>query len=133
MAAPQSKVTICHVDQETGEKKTITIGTPAAGKHLTNHVGDREGECKLTCQDCFDTLSSTLALCQDFDCFLAGWQDFAECTAICTEDTRLDTAACLNQESGPLATCLESAKDDADIIQCTGDWNVDLDVCSGQT
>ena len=45
LAAPQPKVTICHVDQETGEKKTIRVGAPSVGKHLANHVGDHEGEC----------------------------------------------------------------------------------------
>jgi len=41
----QEKITICHVDQETGEEKTITIGAPSVPKHLANHEGDHEGEC----------------------------------------------------------------------------------------
>jgi len=41
----QEKITICHVDQETGEEKTITIGAPSVPKHLANHAGDHEGEC----------------------------------------------------------------------------------------
>ena len=45
LAAPQPKVTICHVNQETGEEKTITVGAPSVQKHLKNHMGDHEGEC----------------------------------------------------------------------------------------
>lgn len=41
----QEKVTICHVDQETGEEKTITVGSSAVGKHLVNHEGDHLGPC----------------------------------------------------------------------------------------
>ena len=42
----QNKVTLCHVNQGTGEEKTITVGAPAVGKHLANHEGDHVGECK---------------------------------------------------------------------------------------
>jgi len=41
----QPKVTICHVDQETGEEKTISISNKALSKHLANHIGDHSGEC----------------------------------------------------------------------------------------
>jgi len=41
----QPKVTICHVDQETGEEKTISISNKAVSKHLANHIGDHSGEC----------------------------------------------------------------------------------------
>ena len=43
----QPKVTICHVDQETGEEKTITISNKAVSKHLANHLGDHLGECVI--------------------------------------------------------------------------------------
>ena len=39
------KVTICHVDQETGEEKTISISNKAVSKHIANHIGDHLGEC----------------------------------------------------------------------------------------
>ncbi len=45
LADPQPKVTICHVDQETGDEKTITVGAPAVSKHLANHQGDHLGPC----------------------------------------------------------------------------------------
>ena len=45
-ASGQPKVTICHVDQETGEEKTITISNKAVSKHLANHIGDHSGECE---------------------------------------------------------------------------------------
>ena len=41
----QPKVTICHVDQDTGEEKTITISNKAVDKHIANHIGDHLGEC----------------------------------------------------------------------------------------
>jgi len=40
----QPKVTICHVDQETGEKETITVSNKAVDKHKEKH-GDELGEC----------------------------------------------------------------------------------------
>jgi len=46
----QPKVTICHVDQDTGEKKTITVSNKAVDKHKQKH-GDEEGECAAS-TDC---------------------------------------------------------------------------------
>ena len=40
----QQKVTLCHVDQETGEEITITVGAPAVPAHLAH--GDTLGPCK---------------------------------------------------------------------------------------
>ena len=39
----QQKVTLCHVDQETGEEITITVGAPAVPAHLRH--GDTLGPC----------------------------------------------------------------------------------------
>ncbi len=39
----QQKVTLCHVDQETGEEITITVGAPAVPAHLAH--GDTLGAC----------------------------------------------------------------------------------------
>jgi len=39
----QNKVTLCHVDQETGEEITITVGAPAVPAHLKH--GDTLGAC----------------------------------------------------------------------------------------
>ena len=39
----QQKVTLCHVDQETGEEITITVGAPAVPAHLAH--GDTLGPC----------------------------------------------------------------------------------------
>jgi len=41
----QPKETICHVDQETGEEKTISISNKAVSKHIAKHLGDHLGEC----------------------------------------------------------------------------------------
>ena len=39
----QVKVTLCHIDQETGEEITITVGAPAVPAHLAH--GDTLSEC----------------------------------------------------------------------------------------
>ena len=39
----QQKVTLCHVDQETGEEITITVGAPAVPAHIAH--GDLLGAC----------------------------------------------------------------------------------------
>ncbi len=39
----QQKVTLCHVDQETGEEITITVGAPAVPAHIAH--GDTLGAC----------------------------------------------------------------------------------------
>jgi len=75
----QPKVTICHVDQETGEEKTISISNKAVSKHLANHIGDHLGECvdepEPTTPDfqqcfCFDGTSERVcvASCDIADC-----------------------------------------------------------------
>lgn len=48
----QNKVPICHVDQDTGEKKTITIGESAVSAHVGSHEGDHLGECVEVEPDC---------------------------------------------------------------------------------
>jgi len=44
-APGQNKVTICHVDKESGESITMTVGAKAAAKHLEKHLGDTTGPC----------------------------------------------------------------------------------------
>lgn len=46
-AAAQEKVTICHVDPDTGVAETITIAAPAAAHHFAHHAGDTAGECPV--------------------------------------------------------------------------------------
>jgi len=93
----QEKVTICHVDQKTGEGKTITVGAPAVGKHLANHDGDHIGECDdlpntsgpnhiVSCE-----CGSVVIPIEDTICFDVNSQDslnqiFAYCTDICEGD-----------------------------------------------
>ena len=60
----QLKVTLCHVDQETGEEITITVGAPAVPAHLDH--GDTLGPCVDGPQTCEE-------LCvEEFDACLAG-------------------------------------------------------------
>jgi len=71
----QPKVTICHVDQETGEEKTITISNKAVSKHLANHIGDHSGECVdepeppfCELNDCDDNNVCTDDVCEGESC-----------------------------------------------------------------
>jgi len=67
----QPKVTICHVDQETGEKETITVSNKAVDKHKEKH-GDELGEC----------VDEPEPFCELNDC-----DDFNECTIdVCDEE-----------------------------------------------
>ena len=68
---PPEKVTICH-KAGSGNQVTLTVATPAADKHLAEHVGDTLGACNsiassIACP-CFDDLSQ------------AGFTDQASCT-----------------------------------------------------
>ena len=67
----QPKVTICHVDQETGEEKTISISNKAVSKHIANHLGDHLGECadepEPFCEPniCDDNNECTIDVCDE--------------------------------------------------------------------
>ncbi len=91
----QQKVTLCHVDQETGEEITITVGAPAVPAHLAH--GDTLGPCgpdtsgpdqviKCFCDD-------GPVLIEDTICFTPP-DDFGEIFAFCGEvcGTGEDTA-----------------------------------------
>ena len=81
----QEKVTLCHVDQVTGEEKTITIGAPAVSHHLQNHIGDHVGECdppEPELHEGFCECASppiAFAVCGEVDCEVL----FAECETSC--------------------------------------------------
>jgi len=117
----QEKVTICHVDQETGEGKTITVGAPAVEKHLANHQGDHVGECSaVTCQECYDSLQTERAACQeDFACAQQAYQDYAGCSLTCTGPLQ-DTfpQECVNNAATILDGCLGTAQDLQQVIAC---------------
>jgi len=84
----QEKVTICHVDQETGEEETITVGKPAVRAHLANHEGDHLGPCveePMTCEEqCEEEFLSCIEGCQG-DTFCEGLCEFfhVECVLSC--------------------------------------------------
>ena len=62
---PPGKVTLCHVDQETGEEITISVGAPAVPAHLAH--GDTLGPCDdgpSTCEeDCDEDFNICLGQC----------------------------------------------------------------------
>jgi len=99
----QPKVTICHVDQDTGEKKTITISNKAVEKHKTNH-GDEEGECVDEPEPvCGDGNQDPGETCDD-----AGESSTcdADCTAVVCGDGVTNTSAGETCDaSGESASC----------------------------
>ncbi len=84
---PPGKVTICHVDQETGEEITITVGAPAVPAHLAH--GDTLGPCvdePSTCEElCVEEFDACFEGCQG-DSFCEGICEFfhSECVISCT-------------------------------------------------
>jgi len=69
--AKGDKETICHVDQDTGEKKTITISKKAVEKHKEKH-GDEVGECEdepeppfCESNPCDDNNECTIDVCDE--------------------------------------------------------------------
>jgi len=116
------EVTICHVDQNTGEEKSISVGSPAVDKHLANHDGDHLGECtEITCQQCYDSLVVEFDVCQedDYPCIQQAFEDFASCSLTCTgplEDNF--PQECVNSAATHLDTCLERSQSTDDVISC---------------
>ena len=129
----QQKVTLCHVDQETGEEITITVGAPAVPAHLAH--GDILGECSEepepsgTCQECVDELNTDE--CVDFGCEKSEWLAFADCTLTCTGDAgELPIPEqCFNEEANDLRICIDAAGDSLDIFACTQFYDNELVIC----
>lgn len=117
----QEEITLCHVDQNTGDKKTITLGEPAAAKHLKNHIGDHIGECtEITCQQCYETMITEADACEgDFTCTQQAFQEYASCSLTCTGDLVNNfTQECVNDSAPFLETCIEQAQSLDDIFSC---------------
>ena len=116
----QEKATICHVDQNTGEEKTITVGEPSVKKHLANHQGDHVGECSVTCQECYDSLVAERVTCQeDFACVQQAYQDYAGCSLACT-GTLVDAfpKECVNSSAPSLDACVGQASSLQEVLTC---------------
>ena len=104
LAAPQPKVTICHVNQETGEEKTITVGAPGAAAHLKNHPDDKPGECVngLLCEPFIFELFD-----QGFvQCVNDTW-DFESCANVHLEEFQEASETCVPSDEGFRPACLE--------------------------
>jgi len=86
---PPGKVTLCHVDQETGEEITISVGAPAVPAHLAH--GDTLGPCEpSTCeQQCDEDFLECLDFCDNgtagFSCEICSLQ-LSECLGLCNGD-----------------------------------------------
>ena len=117
----KEEITICHVDQDTGEEKTIAVGEPAVEKHLANHVGDHVGDCvEVTCQQCYETMLAEAEECQeDFSCIQQAFQEYAGCSLTCTGNlVTIFTRECVNDSAQYLDTCVEQAQSLEDIFSC---------------
>ena len=98
------KIAICHVDQETGEEKTMHLVARAATNHLENHDGDYLGEC-TSCEQCANTLYEQLDECgNDTECGFNAINAAGECFKTC-EDPDADLTTCINKHSDVLINC----------------------------
>jgi len=124
----QEKVTLCHVDQDTGEEITITVGAPAVPAHLAH--GDTLGECSEeppTCVECIDELNA--GECVDFGCVQSEWLEFADCTLMCTGESEGIPDFCFNEGADDLRICIDAAGDAPAIDACTGAYITELLLC----
>jgi len=129
----QQKVTLCHVDQETGEEITITVGAPAVPAHLAH--GDTLGECSVV-PDCLECLENAMAAnekCLDEggtedECFIEIEPSFSECALACegTDDEKENV--CLNAAFVQAEVCLASGED---LIVCEADALAFFEECAG--
>jgi len=122
----QVKVTLCHVDQETGEEITITVGAPAVPAHLAH--GDILGPCDeepepTTCEECSIASSDALILCDgELNCMISAQQEFAECTLTCEGDHNGIPEACFNSLSGGFSNCLDFATTPDELETCEQEY-----------
>lgn len=100
----QEKVTICHVDEKTGEAKTITVGAPGAEAHLENHPEDKPGECVNgpLCEPFFFELWHERFV----ECVNDTW-DFESCANTHLEEVREASETCVPSDEGDRPACLE--------------------------
>ena len=117
----KEEITICHVDQNTGEEKTITIGKPSVEKHLANHNGDHVGQCiEITCQECYETMLVEAEECQEnFSCIQQAFQEYAGCSLTCNGAlVTIFAQECVNSSAPFLDSCIEQAQVIEDIFSC---------------
>ena len=117
----QEEIALCHVDQNTGDEKTIRVGEPAAAKHLKNHPGDHIGECtEISCQQCYEQMIIEANACAgDFPCSHQAFQEYADCSLTCTGDlVTIFTQECVNSSAPFLDSCVEQAQSLEDIFSC---------------
>lgn len=116
----QEKITICHIDQNTGEEKTIVVAMSSVEKHFANHEGDHMGECaEITCQQCYEVMLTEVDVCQDdFSCIQQSFLDYADCSLSCSGELSVFTQECVNDSAPYLGSCVEQAQDENDIFSC---------------
>jgi len=117
----QEEITICHVDQKTGDEKTIRVGGSASLKHLKNHFGDHVGQCiEITCQQCYETMLTDVEKCGGyFTCNQQAFQEYAGCSLTCTGNLVNNfTQECVNSSAPFLNLCIEQAQALEDIFSC---------------
>jgi len=119
----QPKVTICHVDQETGEEKTISISNKALSKHVANHIGDHSGECVDEPEPvCGDGNQEAPEECDDGNTVTETCNYSETSCTVCAAD-------CTNQD-GATSFCGDSNIDSANGETCDDGNNANGDGCS---
>ena len=129
----QQKVTLCHVDQETGEEITITVGAPAVPAHLAH--GDTLGECPAPiCNECFDIAETAFEECVEAggttdECRVEVEPSLTECALVCegTEEDKFD--ACLDATQVQFTICTIQGGDEG---VCRDDALDFFEVCFGE-
>ena len=130
----EDKITICHVSQDTGESKTISVGKPAAEHHLSKHEGDRLGQCgSIQCTECEEQAGKIF-----FDCFDAGGTGtecrvlmepfLTECALTCQGSDEEKESACNVASSVQFSVCLDT---DAETDFCADKTRDFLSECIG--
>jgi len=118
----QPKVTICHVDQETGEEKTISISTKAVSKHIANHIGDHSGECVDVPEPvCGNNVTEAPEECDDGNTVTESCNYSETSCTVCASDC--------SEQAGATSFCGDSNTDLANGETCDDGNNTSGDGC----
>jgi len=119
----QPKVTICHVDQETGEEKTISISNKAVSKHLANHIGDHLDECVDVPEPvCGNNVTEAPEECDDGNTVTESCNYSETSCTVCASDC--------SEQAGATSFCGDSNTDSANGETCDDGNQVNTDGCT---
>ena len=137
----QVKVTLCHVDQETGEEITITVGAPAVPAHLAH--GDTLGPCDEEpppfCEDspCNDDNECTIDVCIEAEdaCTntpnegaLCGDGGTCDEVGVCVPPSDLTCADCFDQALAEEQLCLDDGGTEEDCQEIAQEFVIECHI-----